>query len=86
MATTNSINVKVGYENTDKTRTYTIDGVANNKMVPELIKAKAAEFETAINDSVGTAYGFFVDSNGNRANAIVEITARVVEEEPINLN
>lgn len=79
-----TVQIKLGYENTEDTRTYEFGGLSES--VLDDVKAQVL----AINQSLagGTAGGlstFFVSDNGDNLKSIVSARAKIIEEEVLDL-
>ena len=85
MATTNSVTLTFGYENSDATRRYKFDDVSSSVLSGIVTQCKAINGSL----SAGTAGGlstFFLDDDGNHFASIIAAQSDETEVTIINLN
>lgn len=77
----NSVQFKMAYNNSDQSRQYTIDDVADVDAIASDVRQRAKNFNTYLTSSASTPV--FVDSDGNAAKAISDVKIISVEERVI---
>lgn len=86
--TTTSVNLKLGYKNTDFTRTYTIDDVARSDLqyITEKVNAINASIEAGTDDGLHNFYradDFDESQDIGTMIGIIEAESVIIEEEVI---
>ena len=76
----NSVKLKMAYANTDETRNYTIDDVADNDAVTTDVRQRVQAFNGYLKT---TSAEVFVSPTGAKASAVTEAKIISVEETPI---
>ena len=79
----NTIKVKLGYAETEFTRTYTLTDVPDSALAPAKVKAAVTAFNNAVRDQSKSVDTFFTSNNGEDCTGVLEVIGESTHEETL---